>query len=146
MISKFSVRKPYTIFVAVIIVLIFGIISLTRMTPDLFPNINTPYVIVMTADPGASAEEAETEITEPVEQQLATLSNIKNVTSYSFDNYSMVALEFTDDVNMDAASVDIRDKGNLTIDHLIDIKKCDKIKNTMFENGFLPHPCGYYII
>ena len=125
MISKFSVRKPYTIFVAVIIVLIFGIISLTRMTPDLFPNINTPYVIVMTADPGASAEEAETEITEPVEQQLATLSNIKNVTSVSGDNYSMVALEFTDDVNMDAISVDIRDK-------------LDQIRDTLPENAASP--------
>ena len=110
MIPKFSVKKPFTVFVAVAIVIIFGGVSLYRMTPELFPNINTPYVMVMTADPGASAEEAETEITRPLEQQLATLPNMKEITSLSYDNYSLVNLEFTDDVNMDSISVDIRDK------------------------------------
>ena len=110
MLSKFSVRKPFTVLVAVVIVIIFGVISFTKMTPDLFPNINTPYVIVMTTYPGASPEEAEIEITEPMEQQLATLANIKNVTSVSASNYSMIQMEFSDDVNMDAISVDIRDK------------------------------------
>ena len=80
------------------------------MTPDLFPKINTPYVIVMTTYPGASPEEAESEITKPMEQQLATLSNIKNITSVSAANYSMIQLEFSDSVNMDSVSVDIRDK------------------------------------
>ena len=110
MLSKFSIKKPFTVFVAVIVILVFGVISFTKLTPDLFPKFNTPYVIVMTAYPGASPEEAETEITEPMEQQLATLTNIKNVTSISAANYSMIQLEFTDDVNMDAVSVDIRDK------------------------------------
>lgn len=110
MLSKFSVKKSFTVFVAVIIVIILGGISAYKMTPDLFPNINTPYAIVMTTYPGASAEEAETQITEPMEQQLATLSNIKNVTSISGDNYSVISLEFNGDVNMDAVSVDIRDK------------------------------------
>ncbi len=110
MLSKFSVRKPFTVLVAVVIVIVFGVISFTKMTPDLFPNINTPYVIVMTTYPGASPEEAEIRITEPMEQQLATLANIKNVTSVSASNYSMIQMEFSDDVNMDAISVDIRDK------------------------------------
>ena len=110
MLSKFSVKRPFTVLVAVIIVIVFGVISFMKMTPDLFPNVNTPYVIVMTTYPGASPEEAETEITEPMEQQLATLSNIKNVTSVSASNYSMIQMEFSDDVNMDAISVDIRDK------------------------------------
>ncbi len=110
MLSGFSVKKPFTIFVAVVIVLIFGGVSLYKMTPDLFPSIDTPYVIVMTTDPGASAEEAENEITIPLEKQLATLPNMKNLTSTSADNYSMVTLEFSDDVNMDSISVDIRDK------------------------------------
>lgn len=110
MLSKFSVRKPFTVLVAVVIVIVFGVISFTKMTPDLFPNINTPYVIVMTTYPGASPEEAELEITEPMEQQLATLANIKNITSVSASNYSMIQMEFSDDVNMDAISVDIRDK------------------------------------
>ena len=110
MISKFSVSKPFTIFVAVVIVLIFGVVALTRMTPDLFPNMNAPVAIVLTADPGASAEEAEREITEPLEQQLATLPNVDKLSSVSADNYSYITLVFTDDVNMDSISVDIRDK------------------------------------
>ena len=110
MLSQFSVRKPFTILVAVIIILVFGVISFIKMTPDLFPSINTPYAIVMTTYPGASPEEAELEITEPMEQQLATLPNLKNITSISGANYSVISLEFSDKVNMDAISVDIRDK------------------------------------
>lgn len=110
MLSKFSIKKPFTVLVAVVIVIVFGVIALTKMTPDLFPKINTPYVIVMTAYPGASPEEAEEEITKPMEKQMATLSNIKNVTSVSAANYSMIQLEFSDSVNMDSVSVDIREK------------------------------------
>lgn len=110
MLSKFSIKKPFTVLVAVIIVIVFGVIALTKMTPDLFPNINTPYVIVMTTYPGASPEEAETEITKPMEQQMATLSNIKNVTSVSAANYSLIQLEFSDSVDMNSISVDIREK------------------------------------
>ena len=54
MLSKFSIKKPFTVFVAVIVILVFGVISFTKLTPDLFPKFNTPYVIVMTAYPGAS--------------------------------------------------------------------------------------------
>ena len=110
MLSKFSVKKPFTVFVAVVIVLVFGVISFMKMTPDLFPKINTPYVIVMTTYPGASPEEIETEISEPMEKQLATLSNLKNIMSVSSANYSVIQIEFSDEVNMDAISVDIRDK------------------------------------
>ena len=118
MLSKFSVRKPFTIFVAVAIVLIFGGVSLYKMTPDLFPSLDAPVVIVLTADPGASAEEAEVEITQPMEQQLATLPNVDELNSVSADNYSYISLVFTDDVNMDAISVDIRDKVDQIKDQL----------------------------
>ena len=69
MLSKMSVRKPFTVLVAVVIIIVFGVVSYTRMTPDLFPSINTPYVIVMTTYPGASPEEAETEITDSLENR-----------------------------------------------------------------------------
>lgn len=110
MLAKFSVKKPFTVLVAVIAVIVFGVISYINMTPDLFPNINTPYAVVVTTYPGASPEEAETEITEPMEQQLATVPNLENITSVSGANYSMIQLEFSDDVNMDTVSVDIREK------------------------------------
>ncbi len=110
MLSRFSVKKPFTVFAAVVIVIVFGAVAAYKMTPDLFPEINTPYAVVMTTYPGASAEEAETEVTDPMESQLATLANVKNLASVSSDNYSLVSIEFTNDVNMDAISVDIRDK------------------------------------
>lgn len=113
MLSKFSVKKPFTIFVAVVVILVFGVISYTRMVPDLFPSINMPYAIVMTTYPGASPEEVENQITDPLEQQLASLNNMENITSVSNESYSMIAMEFSEDVNMDAISVDIREKINL---------------------------------
>ena len=110
MFAKFSVKKPMTVFVAVILVLILGVVSFTEMTPDLLPSINLPYAVVVTTYPGASPETVETTVTKPVEQSMSTLNNIKNVTSVSSENVSMVILEFNDDVNMDSMTVDIREK------------------------------------
>lgn len=113
MLTKYSVKRPFTIFVAVVIVMVFGFVAVYKMTPDLFPSISAPYSIVMTTYPGASAEEIEDQITDPIEQQLATLSKLTDISSVSSDNYSVVTLEFSDDVNMDSVSVDIRDKLDL---------------------------------
>ena len=82
------------------------------MTPDLMPNMDFPYVILVTTDPGASPETVEADITKPLEQSMATLDRIKNVTSSSMDSVSMVVLEFEDGVNMDTVSVDIQQKIN----------------------------------
>lgn len=118
MLSRFSVRKPFTVFVAVAIVLIFGGVAMYKMTPDLFPSINAPVVVVLTTDPGASAEEAEIEITQPLEQQLATLPNVDKLNSVSADNYSYITLVFNDNVDMDSISVDIHDKVDQIKDQL----------------------------
>ena len=108
--SKFSVKKPLTVFVAVIAVLVLGVVAYTRMTPDLLPNMDFPYVMIMTTYPGASPEKVETEITKPMEQAMSTLEHIKEVTSTSSENASMVMLEFEDSVNMDTIGVDIQQK------------------------------------
>ncbi|MGX8774789.1 MAG: efflux RND transporter permease subunit, partial [Bacillota bacterium] len=110
MLTKYSVRRPFTIFVGVVIAVVFGAISLYSMTPELMPNLSTPYTTVVTTAPGVSAEEVEKEITEPLEQQLATLSNLKNITSVSGDNYSAINLEFADGADMDSLTIDTRDK------------------------------------
>ena len=83
MFAKFSVKKPMTVFVAVVLVLILGVVSFTEMTPDLLPSINLPYAVVVTSYPGASPEEVETTVTRPVEQSMATLNDINEVTSVS---------------------------------------------------------------
>lgn len=107
---KTSVKKPLTVFVAVVLVLMLGFISYTDMTPDLMPNIDMPYAIVTTTYPGASPEKVESEVTKPLERTLGTLENIKNVNSTSNENYSLIALEFEASVNMDSITVDILQK------------------------------------
>ena len=109
MISKFSVKKPYTVLVGVVLAIILGVVSFTRMTADLLPNINLPYVIVMTTYPGASPETVETVVTQPVESAMATVSNIENIMSVSNENYSMVVLEFSQTADMNAVSLEIRE-------------------------------------
>ena len=107
---KFSAKKPLTVFVAVLAVIILGVVAYLKMTPDLLPNMNFPYVIIVTAAPGASPEAVEADVTRPMEQTMATLDEIKSVTSTSQNSVSMVILEFEDSVNMDTASVDIQQK------------------------------------
>jgi len=109
---KFSVKKPLTVFVAVIAVLVLGVVAYLRMTPDLLPNMDFPYVIVITTYPGASPEKVENEITKPMEQAMATLEHIKEVSSTSSENVSTVILEFEEAVNMDTIGVDIQQKIN----------------------------------
>ena len=110
--SEFSVKKPFTIFVAVIAILVLGVVSYTKMTPDLLPNMDFPYVMIMTVYPGANPEQVEQEITRPMEQSMATLEHIKEITSTSSENSSMVLLEFEDSVNMDTIGVDIQQNIN----------------------------------
>lgn len=105
--SKFSVKKPYTILIAVLAVLILGVVSITKMQLDLLPEVNLPYLLVLTTYPGASPEKVESVVTEPLEGSLGTITGVKNVTSFSYENYSMVQLEFEDDTNMDSALVKV---------------------------------------
>ena len=108
MIPKYSVKRPYTVLVAVVLVIVLGVVSLTRMTTDLLPAMNLPYVIVVTTDVGASPEEVEKDVTSPIEAAMATTSNINNVSSMSYDNYSMVVLEYEQSTNMDSAMIEIQ--------------------------------------
>lgn len=111
MLPKLSVKKPMTIFVAVIVVIVLGIVSVFKMTPDLLPNMDFPYAIILTTYPGQTPETIESVVTKPLEQSLSTIDGVKTITSTSSDNYSMLTLEFEDGTNMDTATVDMR--GNL---------------------------------
>jgi HAE1 family hydrophobic/amphiphilic exporter-1 len=103
--SKYSVKRPFTVFVAVVIALILGAVSFSKMTTDLLPDFSLPYVVVVTTYPGASPEKIESTVTEPLESGLGTVNGVVNVTSTSSENYSMVMLEFEEDTNMDSAMV-----------------------------------------
>lgn len=108
MLAKFSVKKAYTVLVGVILVIVLGVVSFTRMTTDLLPDMSLPYVIVVTTDMGASPEEVEADVTAPIEAAMATTSNIKNITSSSYDNYSMVTMEYEQNANMDSLMIEIQ--------------------------------------
>ena len=101
-------KKPLTIFVAVIAVLVLGVVAYFKMTPDLLPNMDFPYVVIVTAYPGATPEKVEAEVSKPMEQSMSTLEHIKEVTSTSSENVSMIMLEFEEAVNMDTIGVDIQ--------------------------------------
>ncbi len=109
MISGYSVKRPYTVFVAVVLVIVLGVVSFTKMTTDLLPSMNLPYAIVMTTYAGASPETVEGIVTRPVEQSMATVSNIENVSSLSAENYSLVILEFAQTANMDSVTIEMRE-------------------------------------
>lgn len=109
MLGKFSVKKPYTVLVAVVLVIVLGVVSMMKMSTDLLPNISLPYVIVMTTYPGASPETVEMTVTQPVEGSMATVSNIESISSVSSENYSMVILEFAQSADMNAVSLEIRE-------------------------------------
>ncbi|MDR1801678.1 MAG: efflux RND transporter permease subunit [Lachnospiraceae bacterium] len=110
MLSKLSVRKPYTVVVGIVLVLILGVVSFMNMSVDLLPNMNLPYAIVITTYPGASPESVEQTISRPIEQSMATVSNIKELQSISNENTSVVILEFAQTANMDSVTIEMRDK------------------------------------
>ncbi len=109
MLSKYSVKKPYTVVVAVVLVIILGVVSFTNVTVDLLPSMNLPYALVMTTYPGASPEEVEQTVTKSVEQTMARVSNINNISSVSQENVSVVVLEFDQGANMDSVTIEMRE-------------------------------------
>ena len=114
MLAKFSVKKPYTIAVAILLILILGFVSYSHMTLDLMPSINLPYAVISTSYVGASPEEVEQTVTKPIEQRMASVNNIKSIQSISSEHLSMVILEFQQDTNMDSAVIEMRE----TLDQL----------------------------
>jgi len=109
MLSSYSVRKPYTVIVAVILVIILGVVSFMNIHTDLLPSINLPYSVVITSYPGASPEEVELIVTKSIEQGMASISNIQNIQSISRENMSIVILEFSESTNMDSAIIEMRE-------------------------------------
>ena len=105
--EKLSVKKPFTILVAIIMVIVLGVVSVMGMTTDLLPNISLPYLIVVTTYPGASPERVESDVVKPLEGALGTVNGVQNVYSTSAENYGMVQLEFEDGTDMDSTLVKV---------------------------------------
>lgn len=105
--ERLSVKKPFTVLVAVIAIIALGVVSLTNMATDLLPQLSLPYLMVLTTYPGASPERVESELTVPMEQALGTVKNVTSVSSASAENYSMVQLTLAADTDMDSAVVNV---------------------------------------
>ena len=102
---KYCVKKPFTVLVGVVMIIVLGVVSFGKITTDLLPSISFPYVMAVTNYPGASPEKVEKSVTEVVERSLGRVNKVKNVSSVSSENTSMVMLEFEEDTNMDSAMV-----------------------------------------
>lgn len=113
MIPNFSIKKPFTIFVAIVMVGILGVVSYFDMTTDLLPDMNFPVAIISTAYPGALPQEVETIVTEPIEKSILSITGIDSVDSVSNENSSLVILTLKDSVDIDAVVAEIREKINL---------------------------------
>lgn len=111
---KFSVKKPFVVLVGVVMLLVLGYVSFTRMATDFLPHMNLPYMIVITTYPGASPEKVEAEVSSTLENTVGTVNGVKNVTSTSSENSSVITLEFEEDTNMDAAMVKVSSAANQT--------------------------------
>lgn len=117
-ISKISIDRPVTTVMFILIAVLVGIISLTKMSVNLFPNMDIPYAVVITGYEGAGPSEIESLVTEPLEQALATVPNIKEVNSTSANESSIIILTFVDSTDMNFAVLDVREKVDMIKDYL----------------------------
>ena len=110
--TRYSVTHPIGIVMIVLFFVTLGLYSYYRMGVELYPKINTPYVVVSVSYSGADAESVEQQITKPVEDALSSVSNVKHITSKSRTGRSQVTLELNFDADVDAAAVDASQKVN----------------------------------
>ena len=116
--EKFSVKKPFTILVAVIMVLLLGFVSITSLQTNLLPDISTPYLMVVTVHPGASPERVESEVSDVMENALGTVSGVENITATSAENYSLLLMKFAEGTDMNSAMVKTSNKVDQTASSL----------------------------
>ena len=107
--EKFSVKKPFTVLVAVIMVLMLGFVSVTKMKTNLLPDVSTPYLMVVTVYPGASPERVESEVSDVLQNAL-TVPGVEKITATSAENYSLLLMKFVDDTDMNSALVQVSNK------------------------------------
>ncbi|NPV44629.1 MAG: efflux RND transporter permease subunit [Firmicutes bacterium] len=110
---SYAVDRPVTTFMVVLMVIILGVVSLGRLTIDLFPNMTFPAAVVITTYEGVGPKEIESLVTRPIEEALGTVQNVKNITSSSQMGVSMVVAEFNWGTDMDFASLQMREKVDL---------------------------------
>ena len=109
-ISKISVKRPITSLMIILIIIILGTVSFINLQTDLFPNVNVPFAAIITTYFGASPYEVEDIVTKNIENSIASVSNIKEISSTSSENVSVVIMEFNSSTNMDIALLNVREQ------------------------------------
>ena len=112
--EKFSVKKPFTVLVAVIMVLMLGFVSISNMQTNLLPDVSTPYLMVVTVYPGASPERVESEVSDVMQNALGTVAGVEKITATSAENYSLLLMQFSDGTDMNSAMVKVSNKVDQT--------------------------------
>ena len=120
--TKFVLRRPVTTFLVVITLIFFGFMNFSTMKMELLPNMNFPYLIVTTTYPGASPEDVDELLTKPVEEEVSLLSDVKQIQSFSNENFSMVIIRYNYGTNMTKAYDSLK-------------KKMDAIKSSLPEDA-----------
>ncbi|MDD3169346.1 MAG: efflux RND transporter permease subunit [Eubacteriales bacterium] len=116
--SKTAIMRPVSTIMLMLIIVVLGAVSFTRLPIDLFPRMELPYAMAMIQYPNAAPTEIENLVTKPVEQQIATVENIKGIYSYSMEGNSIVLCEFENGTDMNFASLDMREKVDMIADYL----------------------------
>lgn len=131
-----AVRKPISTIILFVGLMVFGLFSMRNLAIDLYPEMDIPTISVFTTYTGASAADIETNITRLLEDQLNTVDNLKKLTSKSYDNFSLITVEFDWGINLDEATNDIRDKIGIVEGNLPD--NADKPVIFKFSSSMIP--------
>jgi HAE1 family hydrophobic/amphiphilic exporter-1 len=135
-IYKSAVEKPITTTMVFVAVIVLGLYSVMQLPIDLYPEIEPPYISVMTMYPGASAADIEVNITKLIEDGLASVDKLKEITSLSYDNMSVVTLEFQWEADLDVAVSDVRNALDWVVDELPD--NVDRPTVFKFNSSMMP--------
>lgn len=107
--SSYSVKKPITVLMGILIIIVLGIFSVTKLPLTLFPEIELPFVVTVTDYAGASPEQVESEIAQPIESVVSTIGNFQEVSSISNENFGISIITFADSANMDTVVIELRE-------------------------------------
>lgn len=108
--TSVSIKRPFFILMIICALCVLGYQSLRRMPVALFPKVDIPYITIMTIYPGAGPQEVETKISKIIEDEVSSISNVKSVKSYSYENASIILMEFKSGTSLDVAASDVREK------------------------------------
>jgi HAE1 family hydrophobic/amphiphilic exporter-1 len=108
--TKLAIKRPAMMSMIIMVFVVLGLFTFNKMGAELFPSVNIPYVAVVTNYPGAGAEEIETQITKPLEDQLASLGKLKKIKSQASEGLTFTELEFSMSADVDEAAMDVQKK------------------------------------